>query len=152
MKKLLLCTTVALAWAAFVFVTSFYGWWTRPVVSPGDTGAFFAHAESQLESESRGNSALVLIEDCQVRFESYSADPQAVNADTLFSLASMSKWFAAYGAMLLVGHGKVAVDTPVPEILSRWQLPPSEVDNNGVTHCAFPTHTAGLDDGLGFGD
>jgi CubicO group peptidase (beta-lactamase class C family) len=152
MKKLLLCTTVALAWAAFVFVTSFYGWWTRPVVSPGDTGAFFAHAESQLESESRGNSALVLIEDGQVRFESYSADPQAVNADTLFSLASMSKWFAAYGAMLLVEQGKVALDTPVTEILTRWQLPPSEFDNSGVTLRALLSHTAGLDDGLGFGD
>ena len=57
MKKFLTLSFVALAWAAFVFITSFYGWWMRPVVSPGDTAAFFVHAESQLESESRGNSA-----------------------------------------------------------------------------------------------
>ena len=94
----------------------------------------------------------MLIEDGQVRFESYSADPLAVNADTLFSLASMSKWFAAYGAMLLVEQGKVALDTPVTEILTRWQLPPSEFDNSGVTLRALLSHTAGLDDGLGFGD
>ena len=44
------------------------------------------------------------------------------------------------------------LDDPVSRYLSRWQLPGSEFDTNGVTLRRLASHTAGLTDGLGFGD
>jgi CubicO group peptidase (beta-lactamase class C family) len=38
----------------------------------------------------------------------------------------------------------------VSRYLTRWQLPPSEFDNDGVTVRRLLSHTAGLTDGLGY--
>jgi hypothetical protein len=62
--KLIAGTLLLMAgWTAFVFFTAFYGWWMKPVVSPGEAEEFFQWAASELESENAGNSALVLIEE-----------------------------------------------------------------------------------------
>jgi CubicO group peptidase (beta-lactamase class C family) len=53
--------------------------------------------------------------------------------------------------MKLVELGKIDLDTPVSQYLKRWQLPPSEFDNEQVTVRRLLSHTAGLTDGLGYG-
>lgn len=66
------------------------------------------------------------------------------NENTLFQAASNSKTFTAWGIMLLVEDGKLNLDTPVGRYLTRWHLPQSRFDNEGVTLRRILSHTAGL--------
>lgn len=52
-----------------------------------------------------------------------------VTGDTLFQMASISKWVAAWGVMTLAEAGKVDLDTPVSRYLKRWALPPASLRN-----------------------
>lgn len=124
----------------------------RPIAPSGDTAAFFEIASTILESENRGNAALVLIESGEIAGEYYSNSNEIVDRDTVFSTASMSKWITANAVMKLVQDDSLDLDDSVTDYLSRWQLPPSEFDNNQVTIRRLLSHTAGFTDGLGFGD
>src|SRR5688572_19843655 len=64
----------------------------------------------------------------------------------------MSKCVTAVGVMQLVHEDRIDLDAPVARYLTRWTLPVSRFDLNGVTACRLLSHTAGLTDGLGFGD
>jgi CubicO group peptidase (beta-lactamase class C family) len=75
-----------------------------------------------------------------------------IGRDTIFPTASMSKWITANGVMNLVQEGKLDLDRPVSDYLTRWQLPQSEFDNDKVTVRLLLSHMSGLTDGLGFGD
>jgi CubicO group peptidase (beta-lactamase class C family) len=71
------------------------------------------------------------------------ADP--VDADTLFQAASISKPVAASAALRLVDEGKLALDRPVNELLTSWQLPDSKVAKaEQVTLRRLLCHGAGL--------
>ncbi len=151
--KLTIGAVVAIiAWLVFVFFGAFYGWWMFRAAPAGDTDLFFDYASERLQAENPGNAALVLIENGRVSRDYYSSAADAVNANTVFSTASMSKWFAAYAAMKLAEEGRLDLDSPVSDYLSRWNLPPSEFDNEEVTVRRLLSHTAGFADGLGFGD
>lgn len=149
--KLAIATLGALAlWAALMVWGALSGWWLEPLAPPGDSAAFMRAAVEHLE-RNPGNAALVLIEDGKVAGEHYAGkDP--VNRDTVFAVASLSKWLAAWGVMVLVQDGRVDLDRPVSEYLTRWKLPDSQHDNSGVTVRRLLSHTAGLTDGLGWGD
>jgi CubicO group peptidase (beta-lactamase class C family) len=91
----------------------------------------------------------VLIEDGAFVHRFFSDE---VDENTLFATASFSKWITALAVMTLVEQNKVDLDAPLSNYLSRWQLPDSEFDNDEVTIRRLLSHTAGLTDGLGFGD
>lgn len=151
--KLTLVTLLAVfLWLGFVLISAFYGWWMGPIASPGDTEEFFQSVSQIIESENRGNAALVLIESGEIAAEYYSKSNEVVDRNTVFSTASMSKWLAASAVMKLVQDGKIDLDESVSNYLTRWQLPASEFDNNEVTIRRLLSHTAGITDGLGFGD
>lgn len=67
-----------------------------------------------------------------------------VTADTVFQVASISKSVTAWGVMRLVESGKLELDAPVEQYLTRWHLPPSRYDTGGVTIRRLLSHTAGL--------
>lgn len=67
-----------------------------------------------------------------------------VSEATLFNIGSTSKSISAWGAMRLVSEGKLELDAPVAARLTRWHLPPSSHDANGVTLRRLLSHTAGL--------
>jgi CubicO group peptidase (beta-lactamase class C family) len=67
-----------------------------------------------------------------------------VTADTVFQVASLSKPVTAWGVMRLVESGKLELDAPVEQYLTRWHLPPSRYDAGGVTIHRLLSHTAGL--------
>src|ERR671933_527152 len=67
-----------------------------------------------------------------------------VTEHTVFQAASISKAVSAWVVMKLVEQGTLALDTPVSRYLTRWQLPASPFDNDGVTLRRILSHTAGL--------
>jgi len=104
-----------------------------------------------IESNYNGNAAFILIEEGKIAGEHFVSIGAPVDRDTMFQVASLSKWISAIGVMTLVDDGRLDLDAPVSQYLTRWQLPPSEFDNNGVTVRRLLSHTAGLIDGLGYG-
>ena len=103
-------------------------------------------------SEPHGDVAIALVSNGQVADEHYIGLVDAVNRETVFPAASMSKWVTAVGVMQLVHEGRIDLDAPVSRYLTRWSLPASQFDLDGVTVRRLLSHTAGLIDGLGFGD
>ena len=69
---------------------------------------------------------------------------EPVTADTVFNIGSISKTVAAWGLMHLVEKGVLELDRPVETYLTRWKLPPSDLDAGGVTLRRLLSHTAGL--------
>ncbi|MGB5623938.1 MAG: serine hydrolase domain-containing protein, partial [Gammaproteobacteria bacterium] len=151
-KLIVAALLASLLWAGLSVYGGLSGWWLEPVASRGDTRQFMDAATKMIDQASPGSVALVLIEDGAVFDEYYKSATDDVGADTLFATASFSKWPTAYGVMLLVQQGKLELDAPVSRYLKRWQLPESEFDNEAVTVRRLLSHTAGLVDGLGFGD
>jgi CubicO group peptidase (beta-lactamase class C family) len=149
--KIAAATLGALAlWVALVLWTALSGWWRESLAPTGDTEAFRRAAVAHMDTNP-GNAALVLIEDGKVIAEHYNGlDP--VNGDTVFATASLGKWLTAWGVMVLVQEGSVDLDRPVDDYLTRWHLPGTGFDNQGVTVRRLLSHTAGLTDGLGWGD
>ncbi len=68
----------------------------------------------------------------------------AVTPDTVFRVGSISKSVTAWGVMRLVQQGKLDLDAPVERYLTRWHLPRSPFDADGVTIGRLLSHTAGL--------
>ncbi len=104
---LVLSTILALAvWTGILIAGALEGWW-RPSLAPsGDTRAFMDAAIATIDGTRRGNVAFVLIEDGKVFGEHFTSVGQPVDRDTLFQVASMSKWITAWGVMTLVEAGK----------------------------------------------
>jgi len=155
MKKVSLVAALlatVLVWTSISVYGSLYGWWLSPIAAENDINGFNIVIGEKLHHENNGNTAYVLIEEGQVVAEDYSASIDSINKDTLFPLASMSKLFTAYGVMQLVNDGKLDLDKPISNYLTRWKLPESGFDNSKVTARQLLSHTSGLSDGLGFGD
>jgi CubicO group peptidase (beta-lactamase class C family) len=151
--KIAIATLLALVlWTGVVVAGALFGWWRKPVAPIGDAQAFMRAAVDVIGRGNRGNTALVLIEDGAIWGEYYSTVADSVDRNTIFATASMSKWLTAWGVMKLVEDRKLDLDRPVEDYLTRWRLPPSQFDNRGVTTRKLLSHTAGLTDGLGFGD
>jgi len=75
------------------------------------------------------------------------ADPARlapVKPDTVFQVGSISKPVTAWGVLRLVDKGQLDLDVPVASYLTRWQLPASPYDADGVTIRRLLTHSAGL--------
>ena len=67
-----------------------------------------------------------------------------VDTKTGFNIGSISKTVAAWGVMKLVHEGKIELDAPAEKYLTRWHLPESDFDSDGVTIRRLLSHTAGL--------
>jgi CubicO group peptidase (beta-lactamase class C family) len=154
MRSFLLAATLALvgmvSWAALVFIGTVEGWGRKPLAGPGDAGAFLAAARAEIDAHHHGNVAFRLIDAGGVAGEHFVSIGDPVDEDTLYQVASLSKWVTAWGVLALVEDGKLDLDAPVSSYLTRWTLPEGEFDNDGVTVRRLLSHTAGLTDGLGY--
>jgi CubicO group peptidase (beta-lactamase class C family) len=139
-----------IAWVALVFFGTSEGWWKQPMAPRGDSDAFMGAATRTIDSGHAGNAVMAMIRDGTVQGVHAASIGAAVNADTVFQTASLSKWLTAWGVMALAQQGKLDLDAPVSHYLKRWTLPPSGFDNNKVTARRLLSHTAGLTDGLGY--
>jgi CubicO group peptidase (beta-lactamase class C family) len=152
MKRVLAAVGLIAAWTGVAGYGALEGWWLRPIAPRGDTQAFMRAAGTRAAAEGKGNTALVLLTQGAVFAEQYTPSIDQVDEHTRFPLASMSKWFTAYGVMQLVQAGRLDLDAPVSISLKQWQLPTGAFDSKQVTIRRLLSHTAGLTDGLGFAD
>ncbi len=148
---LLAMLATAIIWVALVLTATLEGWGRTPLAPAGDTAAFLAAARERIDAARPGNLVLRLIESGIVEAEYAMSIGTPVDAESVFQVASLSKWITAVAVMNLVEAGRIELDAPVSQYLTRWQLPESEFDNSGVTVRRLLSHTAGLTDGLGYG-
>lgn len=144
--------TIALLvlWAVIVVIGASEGWWRQTLAPRGDTAGFMDAATKLVDSRNTGNAVFVLIDDGSVHGTHAVSVGEAVDVNTVFQTASLSKWITAWGTLALVQEGKLDLDAPVGTYLTRWALPASKFDNNKVTVRRLLSHTAGLTDGLGY--
>ena len=152
MKRLLLSVGASVAWTCVAAYGAIQGWWLRPIAPKGDAAAFMKAAIAVSNAQSTGNIALVLLRHGELYAAHFTPSKDPVDRDTRFPLASMSKWFTAYALMQLVQAGRLDLDAPIATYLTQWQLPAGSFDARQVTVRRLLSHTAGLTDGLGFGD
>jgi len=152
MKRVFVAAVAIFAWTGVAGYGAIQGWWLRPIAPRGDADAFLQAATALATAQRTGNIALVLLRRGAVYAEQYTPSIDPVDRDTRFPLASMSKWFTAYAVLHLVQAGRLELDAPVSTYLTQWQLPAGPLDAPQVTIRRLLSHTAGLTDGLGFGD
>ncbi|MDZ4762570.1 MAG: serine hydrolase domain-containing protein [Alphaproteobacteria bacterium] len=138
-------------WTAFLGIGAIEGWLRRPIAPRGDAPAFAETARAVMERENAGNIAFALLDGGRVVAEHFASKGAAVDRDSLFQVASLSKWVTAWGVMKLAEEKRIDLDAPVSTYLARWRLPDGEFDEAQVTVRRLLSHTAGLTDGLGYG-
>jgi CubicO group peptidase (beta-lactamase class C family) len=157
--KILVTMGLILLWTLAVIAVVFAeAFWLGPRAVPrGDLAAIENHLVQKLSEATVGSAALVLVQGGKIAAEHSfgvaNAETQApVKSDrTLYQLASVSKAVTAWGVMKLVEEGKLGLDEPVLRYLTRWRFPGSDAHRDNVTIRHLLSHTAGLDDGLGYG-
>lgn len=154
MKRILinlaLIVTISIVWVLTCFFGTVNGWWHTPFTNETDPQSFVEAVEEEIQKEYVGNFAMAIIKEGRIEEEVFYSVGKPVDRNTIFQVASLSKFVSATGVMKLNELGKIDLDTPVSRYLTRWQLPPSEFDNEQVTARRLLSHTAGLTDGLGY--
>jgi CubicO group peptidase (beta-lactamase class C family) len=149
-KYIFITFMLSILWGAIVLFGTLNGWWHQPISKDGNTESFVKPVEKELEKEFVGNFAMVIMKDGVPEKEIFHSANKKVDKNTVFQVASCSKFVTAVGIMKLVELGKIDLDTPISKYLTRWQLPPSKFDNDQVTVRRLLSHTAGLTDELGY--
>jgi CubicO group peptidase (beta-lactamase class C family) len=154
---LVLLWTLAVAGAAYIYAVHLW----QPSVERGDVASLERYLAGELtaavEDRRLGAAALVLIRGRDIVLERgfgvadvETSAPVAPDR-TRFVVASVSKAVTAWGVMRLVEEGVLRLDEPVLPRLRRWRFPSSPAWRDRVTVRHLLAHTAGLDDGLGYG-
>lgn len=125
---------------------------SNPAAAQTTSGALAArldaHVPGYLEEFTTPGAAVALIErGAVVALRGYgSADDRGapIGPRTGFNVGSISKTVTAWGVMRLVERGVLELDAPVSRYLTRWTLPASEFDADGVTVRRLLGHVAGL--------
>lgn len=141
---------LSILWSGITFYSTLEGWWYKPFTKSNNPKVFTEAVNQQFEKEFVGNFAMAIMKDGNVDKEIFFSHNKPVDRHTIFQVSSLSKMVSTVGVMKLVELGKINLDTPVNNYLKRWQLPPSEFDNEEVTARRLLSHTAGLTDGLGY--
>jgi CubicO group peptidase (beta-lactamase class C family) len=154
MKKILLyilgACLMMIAWAGIVFLGTIDGWFHRPIAKQNTSQSFCEAVDAEIDKQFVGNFAMAIVKGGTIEFEKFYSAGKPVDRNTVFQVSSLSKWISAVGIMKLVEDGKLNLDAPVSNYLTRWQLPPSEFNNEEVTVRRLLSHMAGLTDELGY--
>jgi len=139
-----------LAWTAIINFGTSTGLLLKSITSKDTSASFVEATETKLKNEFVGNLAMVLLEGGEVSDDYYYSIDEPIDKQSIFQMASVSKWVTAWGIFALIEEGKITIDDSVEKHLSRWHLPESEFNNNEVTIRNLLCHTSGLIDGLGY--
>lgn len=149
-KQVALVILVILLWAAFIGYGFIDGFLLRPFAAQDNSVAFIEATKEKIAEEFVGNVAMTLIENGKISKDFFYSIDEPVNEYTVFQVASVSKWITSFGVLKLVEQGKLDMDTPIDDYLTRWHLPESEFDNRKVTIRRLLSHSSGLVDDLGY--
>lgn len=149
-KNIALVILVALIWTAFIGYGFSDGFLLRPITSEDTSEAFIVATKEKIDKEFVGNLAMVLIENGKISKDFFYSIDQSINENSVFPVASISKWVTSFGVLKLVEQGKLDLDTPIDNYLTRWHLPESEFDNRKVSIRKLLSHSSGLVDDLGY--
>ncbi len=149
-KNTSLIILTILIWTAFVGYGFMDGFLLRPITSKNTSEAFIEASKEKIENEFVGNLAMTLIENGKVSKNFFYSKGKPINENTIFPVASVSKWITSFGVLKLVEQGKLDLDKPVDDYLTRWHLPESKFDNKKVTVGKLLSHSSGLIDDLGY--
>jgi CubicO group peptidase (beta-lactamase class C family) len=150
-KQISLIILAIIIWTACIGYGLIDGFLLRPITSQNTSEAFIEATKEKIDEEFVGNFAMTLIENGKVAKNFFYSVDQPVNENTVFPVASVSKWVTSFGILKLVEQGKLDLDTPIDHYLTRWHLPESEFDNKKVTVRKLLSHSSGLVDDLGYG-
>ncbi len=151
LKHIAIVVLVLLIWTAFIGYGFIDGFLLKPLTNENTPKAFKEAVKQKVNNEYVGNFAMTLIEDGNVSEQWYFSQGNEITKNTLFPVASISKWVSSFAVMKLVEEGKVDLDTPIDQYLTRWHLPESDFDNSKVTIRKLLSHSSGLVDDLGYG-
>lgn len=149
-KYTILIILMLLAWTAIINFGINNGILLNPIASENTPTSFIEATKTKLENEFVGNLAMILLENGKISQDFYYSMDEPIDQYTIFQMASISKWVTAWGIFTLVQEGKLNINHPIENYLTRWHLPESEFDNNKVTIRNLLCHTSGLIDGLGY--
>lgn len=122
----------------------------RPSVVPADTGLpHWSLQERMTQHHVPGVAIAVLRDGKLVHSAGYGTrevgTQAAVNADTLFSVGSVSKVVTAATSLRLVADGTLALDRDIATYLRSWKVPATpSVPASQLTLRMLMSHTAGL--------
>ncbi|MFK8042957.1 serine hydrolase domain-containing protein [Congregibacter sp.] len=153
MRVLLYCMSALVLigmWAVLVFAAISGGWLKSPIVDSNSPKSFAEAARGVVDGSHTGNLSMYLIENGRVAEGVFRSSGEAVDGSSVYQVASLGKWITAWGVMTLVEDGTIDLDSPVSNYLTRWTLPSGDFDPDGVTVRRLLSHTAGLDDALGY--
>lgn len=149
-KRISLVLLILLIWTLFVAAGLMKGFLLRPLTAEKSPEAFIAAVKEKIEDEFVGNLAMVLIEDGEIAEDFYHSIDKPITANTVFPVASISKWITSFGVLKLIEQGKLDLDKSIDDYLTRWNLPESKFDNRKVTIRRLLSHSSGLVDELGY--
>ena len=150
LKQVGLVLLPILLWTAFIGYGFMNGFLLKPFTTINKPVAFIDATKAEIGKEFVGNFAMVLIENGKISKDFFYSIDQPVDENTVFQVASVSKWITAFGVLKLVEQGHLDLDKPIDDYLTRWHLPSSEFDNSKVTIRKLLAHSSGLVDDLGY--
>lgn len=150
LKKVTLLIVILLFWTAFIGYGMMNGFLLQPLTSENTSEAFIEATKKELDKDFVGNFAITLIENGTISKNYFYSIDQPIDQNTVFPVASISKWVTSFGVLKLVEQGKLDLDKPIDHYLTRWHLPESEFDNSKVTARKLLSHSSGLIDDLGY--
>lgn len=150
LKRIGLVILAILIWTAFIAYGFIDGFLLRTISSTNTTKGFIVATNDKLKDEFVGNFAMVLIENGKVADDFFYSKDKSINNNSMFPVASISKWVTSFGILKLVEQGKLDLDKSIDSYLTRWNLPESEFDNQKVTVRKLLSHSSGLIDDLGY--
>lgn len=68
----------------------------------------------------------------------------AITPQTSFNVGSVSKSLSTWGIMKMVEDGRIGLHEPAFDYITRWRLPASGHDEDGVTIARLLSHTSGV--------
>jgi len=149
-KQITLIILVVIIWTAFIGLGFIEGFLLKPIASEKTSEAFIEATKEKIDDEFVGNFAMTLIENGKISKNFFYSIDKSVNENTVFPVASISKWVTSFGVLKLVEQGRLDLDKPIDDYLTRWHLPESEFDNKKVTVRKLLSHSSGLVDDLGY--
>jgi CubicO group peptidase (beta-lactamase class C family) len=116
MKRILLLILstllLMLLWAGITLLGTINGWFHQPIAKSNTPASFLEAVDVEVNKQFVGNFAMAVMKDGIVEYEKFYSAGKAVDRNTFFQVASLSKWISAVGIMKLVEDGKLDLDVP----------------------------------------